>query len=120
MARKDAPWTVNDLDKKVYISLPNNTVDAGSKIVIKGWLSEVQVYANVLEIPASKEKEILSGLVYNRIIDVVIRYKSDYDSTLNKLKYKDLDYDIIEAREVYGRIRWLKLKCVYGGKEYNR
>lgn len=109
-----------ELDRRVYISLPNNTVDSGSKFVVKGWLSEVKVRAKILEMTSSKEDEVLNGLIYDRVLDVVIRYKSTYDSTLNKLKYKDIEYDIVRATEIYGRRRYLLLKCVFGGKELNR
>ena len=118
--RQEAPWTINDLDKKVEIALSNNSTDAGTGIVTKGWLAAVEVYANIIEMPASKEKEISGGILYDRVIDVVIRYESTYKSTYNRLKYDGLYYDIIECREIYGRFRWLRMKCVYGGKELNR
>lgn len=120
MARLDAPWTLNDLDRKVQIAIPVTSTDDDTGYTNKTFGTETEVYANVIEKSPSKEKELLGGIIYDRIIDVVIRYKSEYESTDVRLRYKNVYYDVVNSREVYGRKRWLLLKCVYGGKEFNR
>lgn len=111
-------WVPGQMDRRVYISTPNNTIDTNTKYVIKGWNAEVKVRAHVIE-DIANEGEVEGGIIYKNVINVIVRYKSTYDSTLNKLKYKDLEYDVIGVSEI-GRRKWLKLKCAYGGKELNR
>lgn len=118
---KEATWTVNDLDRRVIINTRTAEVaDADTKYVDITWSSDNVVFANVIEQSPSKEKEVLGGIVYDSVLTVVIRYKSAYKEPKNRLKYENKYYDIIDAREVYGRKRWLVLKCVYAGKQLHR
>ena len=68
---------------------------------------------------ASKESEIMGGVIYDDIITAIIRWKSEYDNTDIKVQYKGKSFDVVQSREAYGRRQWLILKCVYGGKELN-
>ena len=114
MERKIKP---GDLDRKVYISIPTITYDTETKYEDVAWSDDIELYASVAEMNASKEAVINGGLIYDSVISVIIRYKEIYNNTAIRLKYKGLCYDVVSNREVYGRKQWLTLKCKYGGKE---
>lgn len=114
-------WTGNDLDRKVTIyTIASVTVDSDTNYETPVYDAGVTVPAMVSELPASKEVEISGGIVYDSVLQVVIRYKEAYESTDIKLTYKGKEYDIVSTREGHERRRWLVLKCVYGGKQLNK
>ena len=114
MERKIKP---GDLDRKIYVSIPTITYDADTKYEDVAWGDDIELYASVIDMNASKEAVVNGGLIYDSIISVIIRYKEIYNNTAIRLKYNNQYYDVISNREVYGRKQWLTLKCKYGGKE---
>ena len=115
MERKIKP---GDLDRKVFVSIPTVTYDSDTKYEDVAWGDDIELYASVIDMNASKEAVVNGGLIYDSIISVIIRYKEIYNNnTAIRLKYNNQYYDVISNREVYGRKQWLTLKCKYGGKE---
>jgi head-tail adaptor len=120
MKRKNK-WDGSDLDRKVFISTVDTvTIDANTKAETKVYSTEKEIPAYIEQLPISRERELTGGVLYDEVLRVVIRYKSEYEDTNIRLRYKGKYYDVTEARESIERRRWLILGCRIGGKQLNR
>lgn len=109
-------YQAGQLDRKVMLSLPVISVDSTTKYETATYPNDVVMSAMVTEESASKEAEVNGGVLYDGVISVLIRFRSEYKTTNVRLEYEGIIYDVLSCREI-GRRQWLIYKCKYGGKE---
>lgn len=113
-------WSGSDLDRVVSIKTVSSVaVDGDTNYETITWSANKEIKAHVKEMPISKEEDIAGGQIFNSVLTIVIRYKSEYDTTQLRVTYKGKIYDVVDVREGLERRRWLILECRYGKRGFN-
>lgn len=101
----------SELDREVGIKTFIPNIDSTTGYDLGTWLSPVTVRAKVIEIDESKEMIEHGGVIYKKIIRVIVRYDPSFETSLIKVVYKNEEYEVDRVREVYGRRRFLIMKA---------
>lgn len=107
---------VSELNRRVKIHIYTSSIDPDTGYDLGSWDAGTEVWGKVTEMNESKEKEITNGRVYEAIIQVIVRYRAIWDSAKIKITYKDKEWEVTNAREVYGKRRFL----IFKGYRYAR